>query len=77
MLSAFKSAAEAKGREVRGRVERWTQQGLLTIFWSDAVVARPAVIYVGGERDTVRLFSQMSEFGIGRNVFGASGTVTS
>ena len=42
--------------------------------------ARPAVIYTSvAGNDTVRLFSQMAEFGISRNVqvVGASGTVTS
>ena len=42
--------------------------------------ARPAVIYTSvAGNDTVRLFTQMAEFGLNRNVqvVGASGTVTS
>jgi branched-chain amino acid transport system substrate-binding protein len=42
--------------------------------------ARPTVIYTSvAGNDTVRLFSQMAEFGLNRNVqvVGASGTVTS
>ena len=42
--------------------------------------ARPTVIYTSvAGNDTVRLFTQMAEFGVNRNVqvVGASGTVTS
>ena len=49
-------------------------------FFGQMRSARPAVIYTSvAGNDTVRLFSQMAEFGISRNVqvVGASGTVTS
>ena len=49
-------------------------------FLGQIRAARPAVIYTSvAGNDTVRLFNQMAEFGLNRNVqvVGASGTVTS
>ena len=79
-VAAFKQAAEAKGAKSVGEVFAPLDNKDYSPFFGQMRSSRPAVIYpsVAGN-DTVRLFSQMAEFGISRNVqvVGASGTVTS
>lgn len=79
-VAAFKSAAEAKGAKSVGEVFAPLDNKDYSPFFGQMRSARPAVIYTSvAGNDTVRLFSQMAEFGINRNVqvVGASGTVTS
>ncbi len=79
-VAAFKSAAEAKGSKSVGEVFAPLDNKDYSPFFGQMRSARPAVIYTSvAGNDTVRLFSQMAEFGISRNVqvVGASGTVTS
>ncbi len=79
-VAAFKSAAEAKGSKSVGEVFAPLDNKDYSPFFGQMRSARPAVIYTSvAGNDTVRLFSQMAEFGISRNVLvvGASGTVTS
>jgi branched-chain amino acid transport system substrate-binding protein len=79
-VAAFKSAAEAKGAKSVGEVFAPLDNKDYSPFFGQMRSARPAVIYTSvAGNDTVRLFSQMVEFGISRNVqlVGASGTVTS
>lgn len=79
-VAAFKSAAEAKGAKSVGEVFAPLDNKDYSPFFGQMRSSRPTVIYTSvAGNDTVRLFSQMSEFGINRNVqvVGASGTVTS
>ena len=79
-VAAFKQAAEAKGAKSVGEVFAPLDNKDYSPFFGQVRAARPAVIYTSvAGNDTVRLFSQMAEFGINRNVqvVGASGTVTS
>lgn len=79
-VAAFKSAAEAKGAKSVGEVFAPLDNKDYSPFFGQIRSARPAVIYTSvAGNDTVRLFSQMAEFGVNRNVqvVGASGTVTS
>jgi branched-chain amino acid transport system substrate-binding protein len=79
-VAAFKLAAEAKGAKSVGEVFAPLDNKDYSPFFGQMRSARPAVIYTSvAGNDTVRLFSQMAEFGINRNVqvVGASGTVTS
>ena len=79
-VAAFKQAAEAKGAKSVGEVFAPLDNKDYSPFFGQMRSARPAVIYTSvAGNDTVRLFSQMAEFGINRNVqvVGASGTVTS
>ncbi len=79
-VAAFKSAAEAKGAKSVGEVFAPLDNKDYSPFFGQMRSARPAVIYTSvAGNDTVRLFTQMAEFGISRNVqvVGASGTVTS
>lgn len=79
-VAAFKSAAESKGAKSVGEVFAPLDNKDYSPFFGQMRSARPAVIYTSvAGNDTVRLFSQMAEFGINRNVqvVGASGTVTS
>jgi branched-chain amino acid transport system substrate-binding protein len=79
-VAAFKSATEAKGSKSVGEVFAPLDNKDYSPFFGQMRSARPAVIYTSvAGNDTVRLFSQMVEFGISRNVqvVGASGTVTS
>ncbi|MGV3499464.1 MAG: ABC transporter substrate-binding protein [Hydrogenophaga sp.] len=79
-VAAFKTAAEAKGAKSVGEVFAPLDNKDYSPFFGQMRSARPAVIYTSvAGNDTVRLFSQMAEFGISRNVqvVGASGTVTS
>ena len=79
-VAAFKQAAEAKGAKSVGEVFAPLDNKDYSPFFGQVRSARPAVISTSvAGNDTVRLFSQMAEFGINRNVqvVGASGTVTS
>jgi branched-chain amino acid transport system substrate-binding protein len=79
-VAAFKSAAEKKGAKTVGEVFAPLDNKDYSPFFGQIRVARPAVLYTSvAGNDTVRLFRQMSEFGLTKNliVLGASGTVTS
>lgn len=79
-VAAFKAATEAKGSKSVGEVFAPLDNKDYSPFFGQIRSARPAVIYTSvAGNDTVRLFSQMAEFGLNRNVqvVGASGTVTS
>jgi branched-chain amino acid transport system substrate-binding protein len=79
-VAAFKSAAEGKGAKTVGEVFAPLDNKDYSPFFGQIRSARPTVIYTSvAGNDTVRLFTQMAEFGLNRNVqvVGASGTVTS
>jgi ABC-type branched-subunit amino acid transport system substrate-binding protein len=79
-VAAFKSAAEKKGAKTTGEVYPPLDNKDYSSFFGQIRAARPDVLYTStAGNDTVRLFSQMSEYGMmkGLTVVGASGTVTS
>jgi ABC-type branched-subunit amino acid transport system substrate-binding protein len=79
-VAAFKSAAEKKGAKTTGEVFAPLDNKDYSPFFGQVRAARPDVLYTSvAGNDTVRLFSQMAEFGLLKNmtVVGASGTVTS
>lgn len=79
-VAAFKSAAEKKGAKTVGEVFAPLDNKDYSPFFGQIRSARPNVLYTSvAGNDTVRLFTQMDEFGItrGLTVIGASGTVTS
>ncbi len=79
-VAAFKTAAEGKGAKTVGEVFAPLDNKDYSPFFGQMRSARPAVLYTSvAGNDTVRLFTQMAEFGLTRNiqVVGASGTVTS
>lgn len=79
-VAAFKSAAEGKGAKSVGEVFAPLDNKDYSPFFGQMRSARPTVVYTSvAGNDTVRLFTQMAEFGLNRNVqvVGASGTVTS
>ncbi len=79
-VAAFKSAAEAKGSKTVGEVYAPLDNKDYSPFFGQVRSSKPAVIYTSvAGNDTVRLFTQLAEFGVSRNVqiVGASGTVTS
>lgn len=79
-VAAFKTAAEGRGAKSVGEVFAPLDNKDYSPFFGQIRAARPAVIYTSvAGNDTVRLFTQMAEFGVNRNVqlVGASGTVTS
>jgi branched-chain amino acid transport system substrate-binding protein len=79
-VAAFKAAAEARGAKSVGEVFAPLDNKDYSPYFGQIRSARPAVIYTSvAGNDTVRLLSQMAEFGLQRNVqvVGASGTVTS
>ena len=78
-VAAFKSAAEGKGAKTVGEVFAPLDNKDYSPYFGQIRGARPTVIYTSvAGNDTVRLFTQMAEFGVNRNiqVVGASGTVT-
>jgi branched-chain amino acid transport system substrate-binding protein len=78
-VAAFKSAAEGKGAKTAGEVFAPLDNKDYSPYFGQIRSARPTVIYTSvAGNDTVRLFTQMAEFGVNRNiqVVGASGTVT-
>lgn len=79
-VAAFKAAAEGKGAKTVGELFAPLDNKDYSPFFGQIRSARPNVIYTSvAGNDTVRLFTQMAEFGVNRNVqvVGASGTVTS
>ncbi len=79
-VAAFKAAAEGKGAKTVGEVFAPLDNKDYSPFFGQIRGARPNVIYTSvAGNDTVRLMTQMAEFGLNRNlqVLGASGTVTS
>ena len=79
-VAAFKAAAEGKGAKTAGEVFAPLDNKDYSPFFGQIRAAKPTVIYTSvAGNDTVRLFTQMAEFGVNRNlqVVGASGTVTS
>ena len=79
-VAAFKAAAEGKGAKTAGEVFAPLDNKDYSPYFGQIRGARPTVIYTSvAGNDTVRLFTQMAEFGVNRNVqvVGASGTVTS
>ncbi len=79
-VAAFKAAAEAKGAKTVGEVFAPLDNKDYSPFFGQIRSSRPNVIYTSvAGNDTVRLMTQMAEFGVNRNVqvLGASGTVTS
>jgi branched-chain amino acid transport system substrate-binding protein len=78
-VAAFKTAAEGKGAKTAGEVFAPLDNKDYSPYFGQIRSARPTVIYTSvAGNDTVRLFTQMAEFGVNRNiqVVGASGTVT-
>lgn len=78
-VGAFKAAVEGKGAKSVGEVFAPLDNKDYSPYFGQMRSARPAVIYTSvAGNDTVRLFNQMAEFGVNRNVqvVGASGTVT-
>ncbi len=78
-VAAFKSAAEGKGAKTAGEVFAPLDNKDYSPYFGRIRSAKPTVIYTSvAGNDTVRLFTQMAEFGVNRNiqVVGASGTVT-
>jgi branched-chain amino acid transport system substrate-binding protein len=79
-VAAFKGAAEGKGARTVGEIFAPLDNKDYSPYFGQIRSARPTVIYTSvAGNDTVRLFTQLSEFGLGRNlqIVGASGTVTS
>jgi branched-chain amino acid transport system substrate-binding protein len=79
-VAAFKSAAEKKGAKAVGEVFAPLDNKDYSNFFGQLRAARPDVMYTSvAGNDTVRLFNQMSQYGLLKNmmVVGASGTVTS
>ena len=79
-VAAFKSAAEKRGAVTAGEVFPPLDNKDYSSFFGQIRAARPDVLYTStAGNDTVRLFSQMAEYGMTKNlaVVGASGTVTS
>lgn len=79
-VAAFKDASAARGAVDTGQVFAPLGAKDYTEYFGQLRAARPAVIYTSvAGNDTVRLLTQLQEFGLLRNltVVGASGTVTS
>jgi branched-chain amino acid transport system substrate-binding protein len=79
-VAAFRSAAEKKGAKSVGEVFAPLDNKDYSTFFGQLRAARPDVVYTSvAGNDTVRLFNQMSQYGLLKNmtVVGASGTVTS
>ena len=79
-VAAFKSSAEKVGASTVGEVFAPLDSKDYTQYFGQLRAARPQVLYTSvAGNDTVRLFTQLQEFGLLNNltVVGASGTVTS
>ena len=79
-VAAFKNAAEKKGAKTVGEVFAPLDNKDYSPFFGQVRAARPDVMYTSvAGNDTVRLFNQMSQYGLLKNmtVVGASGTLTS
>ena len=78
-VAAFKQSAEKVGAETGGEVFAPLDSKDYTQYFGQLRAARPQVLYTSvAGNDTVRLFTQLQEFGLLNNltVVGASGTVT-
>lgn len=79
-VAAFKKAATDKGSPEAGEVFAPLDNKDYSQYFGQLRASRPAVLYTSvAGNDTVRLLSQMEEYGLLKNllVVGASGTVTS
>jgi len=79
-VSAFKRASTEKGAKDVGEVFAPLDNKDYSPYFGQVRSAKPNVIYTSvAGNDTVRLFSQMGEYGLNKGVtiVGASGTVTS
>ena len=79
-VAAFKKASTEKGAKDVGEVFAPLDNKDYSPYFGQVRAAKPNVIYTSvAGNDTVRLFSQMEEYGVkkGVTVVGASGTVTS
>lgn len=79
-VAAFKKAATEKGSAEAGEVFAPLDNKDYSQYFGQLRASRPAVLYTSvAGNDTVRLLSQMEEYGLLKNllVVGASGTVTS
>ncbi|MGH8801365.1 MAG: ABC transporter substrate-binding protein [Casimicrobiaceae bacterium] len=79
-VAAFKTAAQQKGAVAAGEVFAPLGNKDYSPFFGQIRAAHPDVLYTSvAGNDTVRLFTQLDEFGLLKNlqVVGASGTVTS
>src|SRR6266550_1071881 len=79
-VTAFKSSAEKVGASTTGEVFAPLDSKDYTQYFGQLRASRPEVLYTSvAGNDTVRLFSQLQEFGLLNNMamVGASGTVTS
>jgi ABC-type branched-subunit amino acid transport system substrate-binding protein len=78
-VAAFKAAAEHRGAKTVGEVFAPLDNKDYSTFFGQVRQGRPDVMYTSvAGNDTVRLFNQMSQYGLLKNmtVVGASGTVT-
>jgi branched-chain amino acid transport system substrate-binding protein len=79
-VSAFKKASTEKGAKDVGEVFAPLDNKDYSPYFGQVRAAKPNVIYTSvAGNDTVRLFTQMDEYGVNKGVtiIGASGTVTS
>lgn len=79
-VAAFKSNAEEVGAESTGEVFAPLDAKDYSQYFGSIRAAQPEILYTSvAGNDTVRLFTQLQEFGIrdGLTILGASGTVTS
>ena len=79
-VSAFKKASTEKGSKDVGEVFAPLDNKDYSPYFGQVRAAKPNVIYTSvAGNDTVRLFTQMDEYGVNKGVtiVGASGTVTS
>jgi branched-chain amino acid transport system substrate-binding protein len=79
-VAAFKKAAEEKGAKTVGEIFAPLDNKDYSPYFGQVRAAKPNVIYTSvAGNDTVRLLTQMSEYGVNKGVtiVGAAGTVTS
>ncbi len=79
-VAAFKKAAEEKGAKSVGEIFAPLDNKDYSPYFGQVRAAKPNVIYTSvAGNDTVRLLTQMSEYGVNKGItlVGAAGTVTS
>jgi ABC-type branched-subunit amino acid transport system substrate-binding protein len=79
-VAAFQAASQKRGMKNVGEVFAPLSNKDYSPFFGQMRAARPAVLYTSvAGNDTVRLFTQLDEYGLRKNlqIVGASGTVTS
>lgn len=79
-VAAFKASAEKNGAQSLGEVFAPLDSKDYSQYFGQIRAARPEVMYTSvAGNDTVRLFTQLQEFGLRNNILivGASGTLTS